>query len=98
MCEGGDGVISVSANVAPQAMSKMCNAALKGDVEAAQMINKDIAELHRQLFIEPNPVMPKWALYKMGLIEDAFLRLPMVLPELNSKKAIEEVLSALKLI
>lgn len=98
MCEGGDGVISVTANVVPQAMSKMCNAALKGDVEAAQMINKDIAVLHRQLFIEPNPVMPKWALYKMGLIEDAFLRLPMVLPELNSKNAIEEVLSALKLI
>jgi 4-hydroxy-tetrahydrodipicolinate synthase len=42
--------------------------------------------------------MPKWALYKMGLIDDAFLRLPMVLPELNSQKAIEETLSALNLI
>ena len=98
MCEGGDGVISVTANIAPKAMSEMCNAALDGNVASAQQINKGVLELHRELFIEPNPVMPKWALYKMGLIEDAFLRLPMVLPELNSKKVIEETLSKLKLI
>ncbi|WP_411693806.1 4-hydroxy-tetrahydrodipicolinate synthase [Glaciecola sp.] len=98
MCRGGDGIISVTANVTPKIMSDMCEAALRGDVEASQQINKQVIELHRALFIEPNPVMPKWALYKMGIIENAFLRLPMVLPELSSKKAIEETLSALNLI
>ena len=98
MCQGGDGVISVTANVAPKVMSDMCEAALRGDVEAAQQINKQVIDLYRVLFLEPNPVMPKWALYKMGIIDDAFLRLPMVLPELSSKKVIEDTLSALNLI
>ncbi|PKI00307.1 4-hydroxy-tetrahydrodipicolinate synthase [Glaciecola sp. 33A] len=98
MCQGGDGVISVTANIVPKAMAAMCEAALQGNVELSQQLNNQIIELHRILFVEPNPVMPKWALYKMGLIDDAFLRLPMVLPELNSKKAIEETLSALNLI
>jgi 4-hydroxy-tetrahydrodipicolinate synthase len=98
MCQGGDGVISVTANVTPKVMSDMCEAALRGDVESAQQLNKQVIDLHRALFIEPNPVMPKWALYKMGIIENPFLRLPMVLPELSSKKAIEETLSALNLI
>ena len=98
MCEGGDGVISVTANIVPKAMSDMCEAALHGDVKLSQRLNNKVAELHRVLFIEPNPVMPKWALFKMGLIDDAFLRLPMVLPELNSKKVIEDTLSALNLI
>lgn len=98
MCQGGDGVISVTANIVPKAMAAMCEAALQGNVELSQKLNNQIIELHRILFVEPNPVMPKWALYKMGLIDEAFLRLPMVLPELNSKKAIEETLSALNLI
>jgi 4-hydroxy-tetrahydrodipicolinate synthase len=97
MCEGGDGVISVSANIVPEQMSQMCRHALSGDVVQAQLIDAQIAELHQRLFIEPNPVMPKWALYKMGLIKDAFLRLPMVVPELNSQKQIEETLDRLGL-
>jgi len=98
MCNGGHGVISVTANITPKIMSEMSEAALQGDSELSQQLNRKVLDLHRVLFVEPNPVMPKWALYKMGLIDDAFLRLPMVLPELNSKKAIEEVLSALNLI
>ncbi len=98
MCQGGDGVISVTANVAPRIMSSMCEAALEGDFEKSQQLNQKVMNLHRDLFIEPNPVMPKWALYKMGIIDDAFLRLPMVLPELNSKKTIEHTLSAMNLI
>jgi 4-hydroxy-tetrahydrodipicolinate synthase len=97
MCEGGDGVISVSANIVPEQMSQMCRHALSGDVVQAQLIDAQIAELHQRLFIEPNPVMPKWALYKMGRIKDAFLRLPMVVPELNSQKQIEETLDRLGL-
>lgn len=98
MCKGGDGVISVTANIVPKIMSAMCEAALQDDFKKAQALNNSVIDLHRELFIEPNPVMPKWALYKMGLIADAFLRLPMVLPELNSKKRIEETLHAMNLI
>jgi 4-hydroxy-tetrahydrodipicolinate synthase len=98
MCNGGDGVISVTANITPKIMSDMCEAVLRGELQLAQQLNEQVIDLHRVLFVEPNPVMPKWALYKMGLIDDAFLRLPMVLPELNSKKAIEDTLSALNLI
>jgi len=97
MCQGGDGVISVSANVVPAQMAQMCQYASVGDFASAQRIDAQIAELHERLFIEPNPVMPKWALYKMGLIKDAFLRLPMVIPELNSQKQIEETLVRLGL-
>jgi 4-hydroxy-tetrahydrodipicolinate synthase len=98
MCNGGDGVISVTANITPKIMSDMCEAVLRGELQLAQQLNEQVIDLHRVLFVEPNPVMPKWAVYKMGLIDDAFLRLPMVLPELNSKKAIEDTLSALNLI
>jgi 4-hydroxy-tetrahydrodipicolinate synthase len=98
MCRGGDGVISVSANVAPSHMSKMCEQALAGDTQQAILTDAEIAQLHHLLFIEPNPVMPKWALYKMGMIRDAFLRLPMVLPELSSQKQIEESLFKLGMV
>lgn len=73
---GGDGVISVTANVAPQAMHEMVIQALKGDAEAANRIDNTLAGLHKNLFIESNPIPVKWCLYKMGLIE-AGIRLPM---------------------
>ena len=55
-------------------------------------IDKQIEGLHTALFIEPNPVLPKWALYKMGKTNSAFLRLPMIESELESQKHIEEVM------
>jgi 4-hydroxy-tetrahydrodipicolinate synthase len=98
MCEGGHGVISVTANIVPGAISKMCDAALQKDFVACREIDKSIELLHSTLFIEPNPVMPKWALYKMGLMNSAQMRLPMVLPELASQKHIEELLQKYALI
>ena len=98
MCEGGHGVISVTANIVPKAISQMCEAALKNDVEKCRSIDSTINLLHSELFIEPNPVMPKWALYKMGMMESAVMRLPMVLPELSSQKRIEELLKKYELI
>lgn len=92
LCAGGHGVISVTANVCPDIMSAMCNAAADGDFSLAKSLNSRIAALHHALFIEPNPVLPKWALYKMGLIDSANLRLPLVLPELDSKNEIEQVM------
>lgn len=89
---GGHGVISVTANIVPAQMADMCNAALAGDIPLATKINESIADLHTSLFVEPNPVMPKWALFKMGLMKSANLRLPLILPELASKNEIEQVM------
>ncbi|TDF41621.1 4-hydroxy-tetrahydrodipicolinate synthase [Alteromonadaceae bacterium M269] len=92
MLGGGDGVISVSANVAPQAVSDICRAALGGDTELARSLNDKFAALHSDLFIEPNPVLPKWCLQRMGLMESAFLRLPLVEAELSNAKHIEDIM------
>lgn len=73
---GARGVISVTANVAPRAMSDMVAAALAGDAEGAQRIDARLAGLHRDLFVETNPIPVKWALDQMGLIGSA-LRLPL---------------------
>jgi 4-hydroxy-tetrahydrodipicolinate synthase len=74
---GFDGDISVTANVAPEGMARMCAAALAGDVEAAAAIDADLAALHRALFVEPNPIPVKWALAELGLIDEG-IRLPLV--------------------
>lgn len=92
LCAGGDGVISVTANIVPAQMAEMCNSASTGDFQQAKHIDKQICALHEALFIEPNPVIPKWALFKMGLTDSANLRLPLVLPELASKNVIEQVM------
>ncbi len=76
MLAGGHGVISVTANVAPRLMHEMCNAALAGDRAAATEINDVLDPLHRELFIESNPIPVKWALEQMGLIETG-IRLPL---------------------
>ena len=74
---GGHGVISVTANVAPKLMAEMCAAALAGDLAAARARNDRLLPLHRQLFVEANPIPVKWALAEMGLIRNE-LRLPLV--------------------
>ena len=73
---GGHGVISVTANVAPRAMSDMCAAALGGRIEEARAINARLMPLHTKLFVEANPIPVKWALAEMGLIAPE-LRLPL---------------------
>jgi len=73
---GGHGVISVTANVAPRLMHEMCAAALAGDREKAQALNEQLEDLHRDLFIESNPIPTKWALHEMGLIPTG-IRLPL---------------------
>ncbi len=74
---GGDGVISVTANVVPRPMAEMCAAALRGDVATARAINEHLMPLHVRLFVEPNPVPAKWALARMGRIPGG-IRLPLV--------------------
>lgn len=77
MLGGGDGVISVTANVAPQKMAQMCEAALKKDTETTHKLDSELLGLHQQLFIESNPIPSKWALKEMGLIGEG-IRLPLV--------------------
>jgi 4-hydroxy-tetrahydrodipicolinate synthase len=73
---GARGVISVTANVAPRAMSEMVAAALAGDATKARELDARLAGLHRELFVEANPIPAKWTLAQMGLMGPA-LRLPL---------------------
>lgn len=73
---GGDGVISVTANVAPRAMHDMCMLAKGGDAGKAAVIDNTLTGLHKNLFIESNPIPVKWALHRMGFIQDG-IRLPL---------------------
>ncbi len=73
---GGKGNISVTANVAPRAVSDLCAAAMRGDAVAARAINDRLMPLHKALFIESNPIPVKWALHEMGLIPEG-IRLPL---------------------
>jgi 4-hydroxy-tetrahydrodipicolinate synthase len=73
---GARGVISVTANVAPRQMSEMVAAALAGQKERAQALDQPLAALHRDLFLEANPIPVKWLLGQMGLIP-AGVRLPL---------------------
>ncbi|MDH0892829.1 MULTISPECIES: 4-hydroxy-tetrahydrodipicolinate synthase [unclassified Pseudomonas] len=76
MLIGGKGNISVTANVAPRAMADLCAAAMNGDAAAARAINERLMPLHKNLFIESNPIPVKWALHEMGLMQDG-IRLPL---------------------
>jgi 4-hydroxy-tetrahydrodipicolinate synthase len=73
---GARGVISVTANVAPAAMSEMVAAALSGDAARALALDQPLAGLHRDLFLEANPIPVKWLLAQMGLLP-AGIRLPL---------------------
>ena len=73
---GGHGNVSVTANVAPRQMHELCVAAMAGDVKRAMEIQFKLMPLHKQLFVEPNPIPVKWALQRMGRCGGT-LRLPM---------------------
>ncbi|KAB0303017.1 4-hydroxy-tetrahydrodipicolinate synthase [Vibrio fortis] len=74
---GGDGVISVTNNVAAADMATMFKLAKEGKFEEAEAINERLMPLHKHLFIESNPIPVKWAVHKMGLIAEGSLRLPL---------------------
>ena len=74
---GARGVISVTANVAPRRMHEVCKAALADDLVAARAIDASLQPLHKDLFVEANPIPVKWAVARMGIIGNA-IRLPLV--------------------
>jgi 4-hydroxy-tetrahydrodipicolinate synthase len=76
MALGGKGNISVTANVAPVQMSKICAAALAGDFDQARELNQPLHDLHKALFCEANPIPVKWAMERMGLMGPG-IRLPL---------------------
>ena len=90
---GGQGVISVTNNVAAADMAKMCELALAGKFEEAEAINQRLNALHHDLFVEANPIPVKWAAYKLGLVSEPNLRLPLTT---LSEEAQPKVLAALK--
>lgn len=93
MNAGAKGCVSVTANVAPNLMHRMCMAALDGDQTEAEAVDARLAALHNALFLETNPIPVKWALSEMGLIGPT-MRLP--LTDLSEQHH-ETVRQALKL-
>lgn len=73
---GGQGNISVTANLAPRLMHELCVAAIAGDARTAMRIQRQLMPLHKHLFVEANPIPVKWAMARLGLCGGA-LRLPM---------------------
>ncbi|MDN5666328.1 MAG: 4-hydroxy-tetrahydrodipicolinate synthase, partial [Psychrobacter sp.] len=88
---GGKGNISVTANVAPKAMSETFAAGLRGDFAAADKAHDVVKHLHRDLFIESSPIPAKYALHKMGMI-DKGIRLPLVWLAQKHHATIDEAL------
>lgn len=73
---GGKGDISVTANVVPAAISRMCSLALAGKADEARAINEQLLPLHTAMFVESNPIPVKWAVEQLGLIQSG-IRLPL---------------------
>ena len=93
MMMGGHGVISVTANVAPALMASMCRAALQGDFATARAANDRLQALHRDLFVEGNPIPVKWVLEQMGRIGSG-MRLPLTPLSDNYHSRLREAMRA----
>jgi 4-hydroxy-tetrahydrodipicolinate synthase len=78
MLAGGNGNISVTANVAPALMAQLCALALAGERAQAEAVNARLAPLNKALFLESNPIPVKWALFQRGLIGEG-IRLPLTM-------------------
>ena len=89
---GGQGNISVTANVAPRLMHELCVAAIAGDREKAMQIQFQLMPLHKQLFVEANPIPVKWAMARMGLMGGA-MRLPMTPLSAANEPVVERALN-----
>ena len=88
---GGDGVISVTANVAPLQMHSMTLQAIEKHNETAREINHQLEKLHDAMFVESNPIPAKWALCRLGLIEDG-IRLPLTWMSTKYQNELEQAM------
>jgi 4-hydroxy-tetrahydrodipicolinate synthase len=90
---GGQGNVSVTANIAPRLMHELCVAAVAGDAKRAMEIQRRLMPVHKHLFVEANPIPLKWAMARMGLCGGA-LRLPMTPLSPASQPVVEAALRA----
>ena len=97
MLQGGQGVISVTANVAPKLMHELCVAARTGDAARAAALDAELAPLHQALFVESNPIPVKWALAEMGRIP-AGIRLPLTPLASQNHPAVRAALKASRML
>ena len=88
---GGQGNVSVTANVAPRLMHELCMAAIAGDARLAMTLQMQLLPLHKHLFVEANPIPVKWAMARMGLCGPT-LRLPMTPLEASNEATVEGAL------
>lgn len=94
---GGQGNISVTANVAPAEMAQMCRLGLEGKAEEARAIQTRMMPLHTQLFVEANPIPVKWAMHEMGLM-DLGIRLPLTVLSEECRPVVRQALVDSKVI
>ncbi len=92
MLLGAQGNISVTANVVPGAMAALCRAALQGQVDAVKRLDAPLRALHRELFVESNPIPVKWALAQMGKI-DKGIRLPLTWLSLMHEERLQQAMA-----
>jgi 4-hydroxy-tetrahydrodipicolinate synthase len=97
MLMGAKGDISVTANVAPREMAALCAAARAGDAETARRLDSDLQALHNALFVEPNPIPVKWAMYIMGRTPSG-IRLPLTLFSEDGRATLQPVMQNMGLI
>jgi 4-hydroxy-tetrahydrodipicolinate synthase len=88
---GGQGNISVTANIAPRKMHELCMAAVAGDTATAMRLQFELMPLHKNLFVEANPIPVKWAAARMGLCGGT-MRLPMTELTPTSQLLVEQAM------
>jgi 4-hydroxy-tetrahydrodipicolinate synthase len=98
LASGGKGITSVTANLLPDMKADLTHAALKGDFKASKAINDDLFEINKVLFCESNPIPIKAAMYIAGLIDTLEYRLPLVQPNSENMKKIENVMKKYKIV
>jgi 4-hydroxy-tetrahydrodipicolinate synthase len=97
MLMGGHGNISVTANVVPDLMSKLCALAMAGNAQETSELQRKLLPLHRAMFIEANPIPVKWALARMGRSKPG-IRLPLVALSKSNESVVESALKNLGVI
>ena len=94
---GGRGNVSVTANIAPRLMRQLCAAAIAGDTRKAMEIQFKLMPVHKQLFVQANPIPLKWAMERMGLCHGT-MRLPMTCLEREFEPGVESALRSAGLV
>ena len=96
--KGGDGCISVTANLDPGKMSNIMSLCLEGKDVDAKQLNANLETLHKKLFVESNPIVPKWALNRMGRITTPYCRPPLDILDSECHTIVEDALKEAGLI